>query len=98
MHLIGVQGMPRRVYDYAEGFATWNLVISIASFLLGASALVFAYNMIASARGGARATANPWRSLTLEWQVFSPPPGVNFHAVPPLLGGPHQDRVAPPGD
>src|SRR3954468_3796621 len=93
MHLIGVQGMPRRVYDYAEGFATWNLVISIASFILGLSTLVFAYNMIASARGGARATANPWRSLTLEWQGSSPPPIFNFDAAPTVVGGPYEYGV-----
>ena len=82
MHLIGVQGMPRRVADYAEQFAGWNLFISIASFVLGLSTLVFAYNMIASWRGGPRAAANPWRALTLEWQVSSPPPIFNFDAVP----------------
>ena len=69
MHLIGIQGMPRRVADYADQFATWNLVISIASFVLGLSTLVFLYNMVASWRGGPRAVANPWRALTLEWQV-----------------------------
>ena len=35
MHLIGIQGMPRRVADYAEQFAGWNLFISIACFVLG---------------------------------------------------------------
>src|SRR5881398_1342228 len=59
MHLIGIQGMPRRVSDYVDQFAGWNLAISIASFGLGLSTLIFAYNMIASARGGARAPANP---------------------------------------
>ena len=37
MHLIGTQGMPRRVSDYLPEFANWNLFISIASFGLGAS-------------------------------------------------------------
>ena len=69
MHLIGVQGMPRRVADYPEQFATWNLLISIASFVLGLSTLVFVFNMVRSWRAGARAEANPWRALTLEWQV-----------------------------
>src|ERR1700759_3830969 len=71
MHLIGVQGMPRRVADYSEQFAGWNLFISISSWLLGLSTLVFVYNMVASWRGGPRAPANPWRALTLEWQVSS---------------------------
>jgi cytochrome c oxidase subunit I len=93
MHIIGVQGMPRRVYDYADKFATWNLVISICAFILGLSTLIFAYNMVASWRGGPRAVANPWRALTLEWQVSSPPPVFNFDAIPTVVGGPYEYGV-----
>jgi len=93
MHLIGVQGMPRRVADYPEQFANWNLVISIASFVLGLSTLIFVYNMVASWRGGPKASSNPWRSLTLEWQVSSPPPIFNFDAVPTVVGGPYEYGV-----
>jgi cytochrome c oxidase subunit 1 len=93
MHIIGVQGMPRRVYDYADKFATWNLIISMAAFVLGLSTLIFAYNMVASWRGGPRAVANPWRALTLEWQVSSPPPIFNFDAIPTVVGGPYEYGV-----
>ncbi len=93
MHIIGVEGMPRRVSDYAEKFADWNLFISISSFVLGLSSLIFAYNMITSWRGGPRAVANPWRALTLEWQVSSPPPVFNFDAVPTVVGGPYEYGV-----
>ncbi len=93
MHIIGVQGMPRRVYDYADKFATWNLIISICAFILGLSTLIFAYNMIASWRGGPRAVANPWRALTLEWQVSSPPPVFNFDHIPTVVGGPYEYGV-----
>jgi cytochrome c oxidase subunit I len=93
MHIIGVQGMPRRVSDYAEQFAAWNLFISISAFILGLSSLIFAYNMIASWRGGPRAVANPWRALTLEWQVSSPPPIFNFDAIPTVVGGPYEYGV-----
>jgi cytochrome c oxidase subunit 1 len=93
MHLIGVDGMPRRVADYAQAFANWNLFISIASFVLGLSTLIFVYNMVASWRGGARAPANPWRSLTLEWQVSSPPPIFNFDHIPTVVGGPYEYGV-----
>jgi cytochrome c oxidase subunit I len=93
MHLIGVQGMPRRVADYSEQFAGWNLAISLASFGLGLSSLIFVYNIITSWRGGPRAVANPWRALTLEWQVSSPPPIFNFDAVPTVVGGPYEYGV-----
>ena len=93
MHLIGIEGMPRRVADYAEEFAGWNLFISIASFMVGLSTLIFLYNMVASWRGGPRASANPWRALTLEWQVSSPPPVFNFDAVPTVVGGPYEYGV-----
>ncbi len=90
MHVIGIQGMPRRVADYAQQWAGMNLAISIASFALGLSMLVFLYNMVVSWRLGPRAAANPWRALTLEWQVSSPPPIFNFDAVPTVVGGPYE--------
>jgi cytochrome c oxidase subunit 1 len=93
MHLIGIEGMPRRVADYAARFATWNLIISFASFLIGLSTLVFVYNMITSWRGGPRAVSNPWRALTLEWQVSSPPPIFNFDTIPTVVGGPYEYGV-----
>jgi cytochrome c oxidase subunit 1 len=93
MHYIGLKGMPRRVADYAEQYAGWNLFISIASFMVGVSTLVFVYNMVASWRGGPRAEANPWRALTLEWQVSSPPPIFNFDQVPTVVGGPYEYGV-----
>jgi cytochrome c oxidase subunit 1 len=70
-----------------------NLFISIASFGLGASTLVFLYNMITSWRFGPAAEANPWRSLTLEWQVSSPPPIFNFDEIPQVVGNPYEYGV-----
>jgi cytochrome c oxidase subunit 1 len=93
MHIIGIQGMPRRVADYALQFATWNLLISFASWALGLSTLIFVYNMVVSWRGGPRASANPWRALTLEWQVSSPPPIFNFETMPTVVGGPYEYGV-----
>jgi cytochrome c oxidase subunit 1 len=81
------------VADYAHQFAGWNVFISIASFFLGLSTLVFLYNIVASWRGGPRAADNPWRSLTLEWQVSSPPPIFNFDRVPTVVGGPYEYGV-----
>jgi cytochrome c oxidase subunit I len=93
MHWLGIQGMPRRVADYAPRFGDWNLVISISSFFLGASFMIFVYNMVVSWTRGPRAAANPWRSLTLEWQVSSPPPVFNFDEVPQVVGAPYEYGV-----
>ena len=93
MHIIGLQGMPRRVYTYEEKFGDWNLFISISSFVLGVSFLVFVYNMIVSWIRGPLAPANPWRGMTLEWQVSSPPPVFNFDEVPQVVGNPYEYGV-----
>jgi cytochrome c oxidase subunit I len=89
MHILGTEGMPRRVADYAPKFANLNMFISIASFGLGASSLVFLYNMITSWRNGEIAPSNPWRGMTLEWLVTSPPPIFNFDEIPQVVGSPY---------
>ncbi|HWH64981.1 MAG TPA: hypothetical protein VNS99_02725, partial [Gaiellales bacterium] len=89
----GLQGMPRRVADYDPRFATLNFIISIFAFVLGASTLVFLYNVIHSWARGPIAPANPWRALTLEWQVSSPPPIFNFDEPPQVVGGPYEYGV-----
>jgi len=89
MHILGTEGMPRRVVDYAPKFADLNMFISLASFALGASTIVFLYNAITSWRSGERAPGNPWHAMTLEWQVSSPPPTFNFDEIPQVVGSPY---------
>src|SRR3989442_382828 len=96
MHYLGIQGMPRRVSDYAPRFADLNFFISIASFFLCASTLVFLYNMIVSWNRGEPAPANPWRAHTPEWRGAPPPPGFTFDRVPPVVGRPAA-KSPPPG-
>jgi cytochrome c oxidase subunit 1 len=93
MHLIGIDGMPRRVADYAHQYAGWNLFISISAFIFGASFFIFVYNMISSWRHGPPAPGNPWGAHTIEWQVSSPPPVFNFDEVPTVVGGPYEYGV-----
>ncbi len=93
MHWVGLQGMPRRVADYAEEFGDWNMVITLFSFLLGVSTVIFFYNVITSWTRGPIAPSNPWRALTLEWQVSSPPPVFNFDEIPQVVGSPYEYGV-----
>ena len=93
MHLVGIEGMPRRVADYADQFATWNAIISISAFIFGLSFLIFVYNIVASWRHGPLAEGNPWRAHSIEWQVSSPPPVFNFDEVPTVVAGPYEYGV-----
>ncbi len=93
MHWVGLVGMPRRVADYADRFGDLNLFVSIASFALGASVVIFFYNVIVSWARGPVAESNPWRAMTLEWQVSSPPPVFNFDEIPQVVGGPYEYGV-----
>src|SRR5215471_13980951 len=93
MHILGTEGMIRRVADYPPRFAHLNMFISLASFGLGVSTIVFLYNMITSWRFGEPAPANPWRAMTLEWQVSSPPPTFNFDEIPQVVGSPYEYGV-----
>jgi cytochrome c oxidase subunit 1 len=93
MHWVGLVGMPRRVADFSEEYANVNMFITISSFILGASFIVFFYNVITSWKHGPQAGPNPWRSMTLEWQVSSPPPVFNFDEIPQVVGGPYEYGV-----
>jgi cytochrome c oxidase subunit I len=93
MHYVGLRGMPRRVFDYDAAFGDVNFFITVASFVLGASVVVFVYNMAMSWARGPLAEGNPWRSHTLEWQVSSPPPVFNFDEIPQVVGGPYEYGV-----
>ena len=64
-----------------------------ASFFLGASFILFVYNMVISWTRGPIAEANPWRGRTLEWQVSSPPPIFNFDEIPQVVGNPYEYGV-----
>jgi cytochrome c oxidase subunit I+III len=84
MHLLGVMGMPRRVYTYSSqmGWDTLNLVATCGAFVLALGVLVFVVNAVASLRNGAVASANPWDAPSLEWATTSPPPDYNFAFAP----------------
>jgi cytochrome c oxidase subunit 1 len=84
MHLLGMNGMQRRIASYpAEtGFLPLNVLATVGAFLMGFAILIFLYNAVRAARLGPVAEADPWRANTLEWYVSSPPPPYNFRHVP----------------
>jgi cytochrome c oxidase subunit 1 len=84
MHFLGLHGMPRRIFTYADGlgFNGMNLVATIGSYIIGVGTLLFAYNLIVSLKKGKPAGDNPWGAPTLEWAMPSPPPEYNFREVP----------------
>jgi cytochrome c oxidase subunit 1 len=88
MHLLGIHGMPRRVYTYpAEmGWTTLNMISSAGALLLVAGGLLLVYNVVRSHARGALAGDNPWNGDTLEWSVSSPPPVYNFLHIPVVEG------------
>jgi cytochrome c oxidase subunit I len=88
-HILGLEGMPRRVADYldSDGFTGLNQISSIGAFLLAASTLPFLWNAVQTLRGrlGAVAGDDPWGGQTLEWITSSPPPPENFAGpLPPI--------------
>jgi len=87
MHILGLQGMSRRIYTYEKGlgFDAWNLVSSIGAFTIAVSVIVFIANVILSKRRAAHLPppgADPWDARSLEWMVSSPPPEHNFDEIP----------------
>jgi cytochrome c oxidase subunit 1 len=86
MHVLGLQGMPRRIADYA-GTAGWNelnLAATIGGFLIAASTVPFLWNVFVSLRSGPVAGDDPWEGNTLEWATTSPPPPYNFDRLPEI--------------
>src|SRR3569833_1479702 len=102
MHILGLEGMPRRVYTYSSQLQ-WddmNLLATVGAFALAASVLLFLINVVRSLRAGEIAGANPWGASGLEWAPASPPLSYNFAHIPvvdsaePLWERPHELPVA----
>jgi cytochrome c oxidase subunit 1 len=86
MFFMGLFGMPRRAYTYADAGAlpALNLIATIGSYLMLIAALLFVANIIVSARRRVPAGNDPWDANTLEWATTSPPPEHNFESLPPI--------------
>ncbi len=87
-HVLGLHGMPRRVYTYPAdmGWNTLNLISSFGALMLACGGLMLIYNVVRSLRAGEIAGDNPWNAHSLEWATTSPPPVYNFAELPVVEG------------
>ncbi|MCH7929515.1 MAG: cytochrome c oxidase subunit I [Proteobacteria bacterium] len=84
MHFLGVAGMPRRIPDYPDAYAGWNMVASIGAYLSFAGAVLFLYILWRTLSSGERCADNPWGegATTLEWSLPSPPAFHSYEEIP----------------
>ncbi|MDQ3963340.1 MAG: cytochrome c oxidase subunit I [Actinomycetota bacterium] len=84
MHIVGLLGMPRRIYTYAagQGWDIYNLISTIGVFIIIPGIAVFVANLVHTHFRGRRAGNNPWRADTLEWAVSSPPAEHGWSVLP----------------
>ncbi len=84
-HYLGLQGMPRRYYDYAPQFEWANTISSVGSFILFAAQFIALVNLIVSIKTGDEVDKNVWGDGTqLEWAAKSPPAHHNFEGDMPV--------------
>ncbi len=83
-HWLGLDGMPRRIYTYAEnmGWENTNMYATAGGFMMALGVLLFIINVFVSARQRRVAGDDPWDGRTLEWSISSPPPHYNFAQIP----------------
>jgi cytochrome c oxidase subunit 1 len=83
-HLLGLLGMPRRIFTYHEHglWQAYNLISSIGAGIMALGIILFVVNVVRTSRKGARAVNDPWLADTLEWYTTSPPPPQNFDRLP----------------
>jgi heme/copper-type cytochrome/quinol oxidase subunit 1 len=88
MHVLGLHGMPRRVYTYpaAMEWSTLNLTASAGALLMMSAVILLLIDTVRALRVGEIASANPWGASTLEWATSSPPPHSNFLHPPTVAG------------
>jgi len=88
MHFVGLDGMPRRIYTYADnmGWDFWNGVTTGGAFILVLGFLLVMDNIGRHWKNGEPAPSDPWDGRTLEWSIPSPPPEYNFEEIPIVRG------------
>ncbi len=95
MKVVGMQGMPRRYYDYVPEFTGLNQLATVGSWILAIGLILMFVNIIRGLFKGDPVEANPWGGASLEWQIPSPPPTENFGEEDPVVThGPYDFKKA----
>ena len=95
MHILGVGGMMRRIYnpaeyDFLQPLLPMNVFVTVSAILLGFSQIPFVINFIGSMVKGKKAAENPWQANTVEWSAPTPVPHGNFPVAPVVYRGPYE--------
>ena len=99
MHIVGLLGMPRRVYTYQSGLGWdgYNMAETIGAYILAGGLMLLVANLVVSYFRGPKAPDDPFGGATLEWSIPSPPPHYNFAVIPrvttPYPMWDEQDRI-----
>ena len=83
-HILGILGMPRRIYTYPD-LPYWkvlNIFSSIGAIFMFVGMAIFFWNIYRTLKKPRTAVANPWDAWTLEWSTPSPPELKNFDEIP----------------
>jgi cytochrome c oxidase subunit 1 len=83
-HILGILGMPRRIYTYPD-LPYWkvlNIFSSIGAVFMFIGMAIFFWNIYKTLKKPRTAVANPWDAWTLEWSTPSPPELKNFDEIP----------------
>ncbi len=95
MKIVGIQGMPRRYFDYLPEFTGLNQLATVGSWILAVGLVMMFFNIIRGCLKGAPVGPNPWGGASLEWQIPSPPPTENFGEEDPVVThGPYDFKKA----
>ncbi|MDP6482243.1 MAG: cbb3-type cytochrome c oxidase subunit I [Nitrospinota bacterium] len=95
MHILGVGGMMRRIYnpgqyDFLQPLQSMNVFVTVSAILLGLSQIPFVINFIGNLSKGKKAADNPWNANTVEWSAPTPVPHGNFPVAPVVYRGPYE--------
>ncbi|MGE4319441.1 MAG: cytochrome c oxidase subunit I [Deferribacterales bacterium] len=98
LFVIGLQGMPRRYYDYLPQYQTGHMLSTFGSWILALGLIIMFVNLYRGYTKGPKIGRNPWGGASLEWQTMSPPPLLNFDREPDTSRRPYDFKGVTPDE